>query len=903
MKFLPEITPTFIESPPAIDGTMKDSCWDSAASGEFDVATGDGSVFKTNIKVCYDTQYIYTAFECLHPRISEAYSRRTNEDSPIWLDESVRLVIVPYAVPDSVNFHRFFVSIAGNKAYLPGWGWIEQDERWRTAVTRHDDRWIAEMAISFAMLKPVGRNDDYWRVNFYRQVNPPGTQGSWACPGKEKVDIWQFGLLKQPPASPRFITYRSPLVRLEPDNSESETINIDTVPELSPAKDIIIPQPRHMRRRTSVSSFKINETCKLVIGDEPCYSSIRATEEFNNELSEVLGFTLPIIHASQADLGSSGLILIGQVDENQALAQVLEREGIKIEEEAAGPEGYILDVLPGRIVLVGMDDVGTFWGAQSLRQLVRTSGEITSVAIRDWPKFPFRGVHILACKDTLPFCKKLIERVFSRFGINKLVLQTDTVAWDGHPELHDKTNAMPKEDVRELIAIAKRYFIEVIPMVQTGGHLLWAFRNGENLDIAEDPEHPTCYCPSNPKSYELIFSVIDEALELFENPSYLHVGRDDYDYFTQFPNDEACASVGKEELYIRDTLKIYDYVKKKGCRMMMWGDVMEKDEYADMIDRLPKDIIIGDWHFDLRETYPTIDYYKQHGFDVIGSPWFDPKNIHKFSLDGARKGILGMLQPTWNEYLDEKSTLEKHPNQLYAYVLAADWNWSPGWPLPEEMPYEASVVFRDLWFGRERTPGHSSWFAVNLDKYFNISIHDSARTFGWLGQGKGNDLRTLPAGITNLKGTPYMLPDGKISKAAAILLRGPALTNDFPREVCGIHVGRTANTLHFLHTSAWSECRDTQVGEYVIHYEDESCERIPLVYGQNISAWTDADHVHTCRLVWRSRTTDGRIIHLRSFDWENPHAEKPIKSIDFISNGSQCSPVLIAITGEVNGKK
>ncbi|MFE5740684.1 beta-N-acetylglucosaminidase domain-containing protein [Streptomyces celluloflavus] len=64
--------------------------------------------------------------------------------------------------------------------------------------------------------------------------------------------------------------------------------------------------------------------------------------------------------------------------------------------DALPAEGYALAVGDGRIALAGKDATGTYYAAQSLRQLLphrdRPGARIQGTAVRDWPATPLRGV-------------------------------------------------------------------------------------------------------------------------------------------------------------------------------------------------------------------------------------------------------------------------------------------------------------------------------------------------------------------------------------------------------------------------------------------------------------------------------------------------------------------------------
>ena len=359
------------------------------------------------------------------------------------------------------------------------------------------------------------------------------------------------------------------------------------------------------------------------------------------------------------------VILVGESSRHAPLHAVCDVDQIRIPRSRVGAASHVIDVMPKRIVVVGQTQVDTYYGVQTLKQLLKVGTDgalyVDACQIRDFPRFPFRGVHLLASADALPFLGKLIDSVLAPLKVNHIVLQTDKIVWQSHPEVADPKNRMSREDVKALIEIARRHHIQVTPMVQTPGHMEWAFRDKKNLEFAEDPNHPYCYCMSNPKSYDFIFSIIDEAIELFGNPEYFHSGRDEFDMLGHMPVDEACRAVGKERLYIQDTLKVYEHLKSRGCKMMMWGDILTKPGFRELANELPKDILINDWRYAPSETYPSLEFFQSLGFPVVGCTWYEPRNISSFSSYAARRGIAG----------DDADHLDGFPARERGYAAVA----------------------------------------------------------------------------------------------------------------------------------------------------------------------------------------------------------------------------------------
>jgi hypothetical protein len=105
-------------------------------------------------------------------------------------------------------------------------------------------------------------------------------------------------------------------------------------------------------------------------------------------------------------------------------------------------------------------------------------------------------------------------------------------------------------------------------------------------------------------------------------------------------------------------------VKDRGVEMLMWGDRLldaAKFSYGTWeasktgsyraIGRIPKDIIICDWHYNLRKDYPSVQFFQEQGFRVLPSPWNKPDAAVAF-IRCARKDatgkMLGVLFTGWS---------------------------------------------------------------------------------------------------------------------------------------------------------------------------------------------------------------------------------------------------------------
>ncbi|MBI1895211.1 MAG: family 20 glycosylhydrolase, partial [Acidobacteria bacterium] len=70
-----------------------------------------------------------------------------------------------------------------------------------------------------------------------------------------------------------------------------------------------------------------------------------------------------------------------------------------------------------------------------------------------------------------------------------------------------------KEEVADIVRYAEQHGIQVIPEVPSLSHSYYLLTRHRELAEVQDAEWPDTYCPLNPKSYELLFDVLDEVVE------------------------------------------------------------------------------------------------------------------------------------------------------------------------------------------------------------------------------------------------------------------------------------------------------------------------------------------------------------------------------------------------------
>jgi hypothetical protein len=185
---------------------------------------------------------------------------------------------------------------------------------------------------------------------------------------------------------------------------------------------------------------------------------------------------------------------------------------------------------------------------------------------------------------------------------------------------------------------------------------------------------------------------------------------------------------------------------------------------------------------------------------------------------------------------------------------------------------------------------------VDLSHAYNTSLDEEIH------HKPGNDLKTVPHGIREFAGILFN-SKGIIQLSGSISKEKTGV--DYPAEVKGIIVNQMGEKLHFLQGSSWHAQEGVKIGEYCLHYANGTTAIIPLVYQVNMVDWwfLPGDKLpDAVEVAWKGdneRTRNlGYSIQFYKYTWANPLPSIEIKELDFISDGEESAPFLMAVTIE-----
>lgn len=287
----------------------------------------------------------------------------------------------------------------------------------------------------------------------------------------------------------------------------------------------------------------------------------------------------------------------------------------------------------------------------------------------DWP---FRGICLgVPRQEDIEVFKRLIAEVLPAYKCNALVLLIRYgYEFESHPGIGSK-NGLTKEQAADIGNLCRQNNIRIIPKMNLLGHQSEKNRGSEHgllrvhPEFDETPElesvrYCRSLCPRHPEVKDIVFELGDELIDAL-GADAIHVGLDEVFEIGLCPR---CKDIPNAELFADWVNALHGhFVNEKNVEMFMWGDrfldgkatgygeweASTNDTWS-MIDSVPKDIIMCDWHYGQRDEYPSVPFFASNGFRLTVGPWKEMKATEallKYASENKSEKLLGVLQTSW----------------------------------------------------------------------------------------------------------------------------------------------------------------------------------------------------------------------------------------------------------------
>ena len=413
-----------------------------------------------------------------------------------------------------------------------------------------------------------------------------------------------------------------------------------------------------------------------------------------------------------------------------------------------GNEGYTLTIETNTVTLTAPTPAGAFYACQTLRQLLPpaifsrqtvegTTWSLPRVAIKDRPRFSWRGMHLDVARHF--FNKNAIKRFLDLMALHKLNHfhwhLTDDQGWrieiHKYPKLieigawrGDYGGYYTHDDIREIVAYARRQCITIVPEIDMPGHALAAlaayphlactkgpFKVAETWGIFED-----VLCPCKEETFTFVTDVLNEIIDLFPSP-YIHIGGDECPT-SRWEGSQICRDALNDKglenfkaLHSYFIHRVGTFLKTKGRRFIGWDEVLD--------GALPDNAIIMSWRSmrggieGPRRGHPTI-------MSPVSHCYFDFRQSSAPNEPGAPLDWGVTNVKTVYTFEPIPKAIKGHPKQA-ALILGAQGNiWTERIPTLEMLDYMAfprmNALAEVVWTDKDRRDWES--FSQRLQHHY-----------------------------------------------------------------------------------------------------------------------------------------------------------------------------------------
>ena len=350
-------------------------------------------------------------------------------------------------------------------------------------------------------------------------------------------------------------------------------------------------------------------------------------------------------------------------------------------------EGYRLTIDESGIVIAAPQDVGVFWGVQTLLQLFSLAGvqdgqvTLPICQIDDQPRYLWRGMMLDVARHF--FSPEVVEGLIDLLALykfNRLHLHlSDDQGWrieiKSWPKLTttggstavdgDKGGFYTQEEYAHLVAYAQVRQITIVPEIDMPGHTNAALASYPELNC--DDQAPDLYtgmevgfstlCVDKAVTYQFLEDVIGELAALTPGP-YFHVGGDE-------------AKSTPMEDYRRFMAEVMPIVARHGKQLVGWqeiancpllpGSIVQYWTHQSEMAALPPDVKL--LMSPAEHAYLDMQY---HAESPLGLHWAGYVSVEdsynwnpaEYLSDIPAEQIIGVESPLWTETLRTKADIE-----------------------------------------------------------------------------------------------------------------------------------------------------------------------------------------------------------------------------------------------------
>lgn len=172
----------------------------------------------------------------------------------------------------------------------------------------------------------------------------------------------------------------------------------------------------------------------------------------------------------------------------------------------------------------------------------------------------------------MSYLKKVLTLSHQMGATGVLLEWEDMFPWSDRLSVTAATNHYSVPEVMDLISFCADLGLDVIPLVQTFGHMEFILKHEEFVYLRDVSEMPESICPCHNDTMDLIKMVIDQMMAVHKNAKFLHIGCDEVYHLGEC---EQCKGAGRSSVFVDHVTRVAEYVRSRyGVQPIIWDDML-----------------------------------------------------------------------------------------------------------------------------------------------------------------------------------------------------------------------------------------------------------------------------------------------------------------------------------------
>ncbi|NXV83938.1 HEXDC Hexosaminidase, partial [Atlantisia rogersi] len=178
-----------------------------------------------------------------------------------------------------------------------------------------------------------------------------------------------------------------------------------------------------------------------------------------------------------------------------------------------------------------------------------------------------------------------LEQVFpllSQLGANGILIEyEDMFPFKGELEILKSPYAYSEKDIERIQQLAELYKLEVVPLVQTFGHVEFILKHEKYQHLREVERFPNSFNPHVPDTLALLKNILSQVIEKHKHSTWIHIGADEVFHLGEGMDSKNWMSRNKGDMgtmYLKHIKEVLSFITTQfwGLRALMWDDMLRK---------------------------------------------------------------------------------------------------------------------------------------------------------------------------------------------------------------------------------------------------------------------------------------------------------------------------------------